>query len=73
MVSTKLFILEKNFMSYAEDSIEDEAEVEGEADVEEIGGLEEEDEVKTTSSPHVHTTLLFVRPVSSSASQMGNI
>lgn len=61
-------------MAYAEDSIEDEAEVEGEADadVEEVGGIEEEDENKTTSSPHVHTTLLFVRPVSSSASRMGN-
>lgn len=52
---------------------EDEAEVEGEVDVEEVGGLEEEDEVKSTSSPHAHTTLLFVRPVSSGASQMGKI
>lgn len=59
-------------ITYAEDSIEDEADVEGEVDVEEVGGLEEEEEVKTSSSPHAQTTLLFVRPVTSGASQMGN-
>lgn len=60
-------------VAYAEDSIEDEADVEGEVDVEEVGGIEEEDETKTTSSPNAHTTLLFVRPVASTASQMGKI
>lgn len=60
-------------VAYAEDSTEDEADVEGEADVEEVGATEEEDELKTTASPNAHTTLLFVRPIASGASQMGKI
>lgn len=62
-------------MSYAEeDPTEDEAEVEGETEVEveEVGGSDEdEEEATTTSSPYADTTLLFVRPVSTGASQMG--
>lgn len=68
-----LLILDYKMVAYAEDATEDEADVEGEVDVEEVGGVEEEEDTKTTSSPHAHTTLLFVRPVASSASQMGNI
>lgn len=60
-------------LAYAEDILEDEADVEGEADVEEVGIVDEEDESTTTSSPNAYTSLLFVRPVSSGASQMGKI
>lgn len=57
-----------------EDPLEDEAEVEGEAEVEEVAGTEEEDdEVKTTSSPDADTTILFVKPTSQGAGQLGNI
>lgn len=66
-------------MSYAEeDPLEDEAEaeVEGEADVEEISqttGQDQEDERKSTASPDADTTLLFVKPaVGIPTSQLGN-
>ncbi|XP_023028088.2 signal sequence receptor subunit 1 l(1)G0320 [Leptinotarsa decemlineata] len=62
----------KRVFSYAEeDPLEDEIDVEGEAEVEEVGGVEEEDEDdgKTLSSPDVDTTLLFVRPIPTGASQ----
>lgn len=63
-------------LSYAEeDPLEDEAEAEvegeGEAEVEEVGGIEEEEDDSKTSSPDADTTLLFVKPVSTGASQMG--
>lgn len=51
--------------------MEDEADVEGEVDVEEVGVPEEEDDESKTSSPHAYTSLLFVRPIASGASQMG--
>jgi len=60
-------------MSYAEeDPLEDEADVEGEADIEEVGGQtdEEDEEEKTTASPDADTTLLFVKPLQVAASQM---
>ncbi|KAJ8936419.1 hypothetical protein NQ318_014857 [Aromia moschata] len=57
-----------------EDPLEDEAEVEGESDAEaevEVSGVDEEDdEITTTSSPDADTTLLFVKPVSTGASQL---
>lgn len=61
-------------MSYAEeDPLEDEAEVEGENEVE-IEDVrtttEEEDESTTTASPDADTTLLFVKPIPTGASQM---
>ncbi|VEN34518.1 unnamed protein product [Callosobruchus maculatus] len=50
-----------------EDPIEDE----GEAEVEEVGTVEEEEEEsKTTASPDADTTLLFVKPIFSGSSQM---
>lgn len=51
-------------MSYAEeDPLEDEAEVEGESDIEEVGGAEDEDEdLKSLASPNADTTILFVKP-----------
>ncbi|RZC42537.1 translocon-associated protein subunit alpha [Asbolus verrucosus] len=57
--------------AYAEeDPLEDEVEVEGEADVEEVTSTdEEEEEEKTTASPDADTTLLFVRPIAT-ASQL---
>lgn len=60
-------------MSYAEEDPleEDEVEVEGEADVEEITTTdEEEEEEKTTASPDADTTLLFVKPIAP-AGQLG--
>jgi len=55
------------FMAYAEEDLtedEGEAEVEGEADLEDVATTEEEEEeVKTTASPDADTTLLFVKPV----------
>lgn len=59
-------------LAYGEDLVEDEADVEAEADVEDVGVLDEDDEVKTTS-PLAYTTLLFVQPVASGALQMGKI
>ncbi|CAH0547001.1 unnamed protein product [Brassicogethes aeneus] len=57
-------------LSYAEDSLEDEIDVEGEAEVE-VGGTEDDDDdVKTTASPDADTTLLFVKPIQSGASQL---
>ncbi|KAJ8941963.1 hypothetical protein NQ314_010182 [Rhamnusium bicolor] len=60
-------------LAYAdEDPLEDEAEadVEGEAEIEEVGGTEEEeDDSMTTASPDADTTLLFVKPVPTGASQ----
>lgn len=58
-------------LAHAEDPLEDEAEVEGEAEVEEVmGGDEpEEEEEKTTASPDADTTLLFVKPIAT-ASQL---
>lgn len=57
-------------LSYAdEDPLEDEAEVEGESDIEEVGvGEDEEEEVKTTASPNADTTILFVKPASTGSS-----
>lgn len=57
-------------LSYAEeDPLEDEAEVEGESDMEEVGVTDdEEEETKTTASPDADTTILFVKPVSTGAS-----
>ncbi|EFA00653.1 translocon-associated protein subunit alpha [Tribolium castaneum] len=55
-----------------EDPLEDEVEVEGEADVEEVAPTDaedEEDSEKTTASPDADTTLLFVRPIAT-ASQL---
>lgn len=51
-------------LSYAEeDPLEDEAEVEGENDMEEVVATEdEEEEPKTTASPDADTTILFVKP-----------
>ncbi|KAJ8922413.1 hypothetical protein NQ315_004359 [Exocentrus adspersus] len=65
----------RKMMSYAEeDPLEDEVEVEGENEAEVIEGVgsvpDGEDEETTTSSPDADTTLLFVRPVSTGASQM---
>ncbi|XP_056635880.1 translocon-associated protein subunit alpha isoform X1 [Diorhabda sublineata] len=60
-------------VSYAEEDPieEDEVEVEGEADVEEVGATEEyEDDTKSLSSPYADTTLLFVKPELTGASQM---
>lgn len=53
-------------MAYAEeDPLEDEAEVEGENDVEDVGVTdEEEEEQKNPASPNADTTILFVKPVS---------
>lgn len=54
-----------------EDPLEDEVEVEGEVDVEEVTNPDEEDEeTKSTASPDADTTLLFVRPIAT-ASQLG--
>lgn len=62
-------------MSYAEeDPLEDEAEVEGEVDIEPTGDTEEEEEeVKSKASPDADTTLLFVKPVVTGSSQLGEI
>jgi hypothetical protein len=59
-------------VAYAEeDPLEDEVEVEGEADIEEVASTdEEEEEEKTTASPDADTTLLFVKPIAT-ASQLG--
>ncbi|KAK9711137.1 Translocon-associated protein (TRAP), alpha subunit [Popillia japonica] len=59
-------------LSYAEeDPLEDEAEVEGEVDIEPAGEVEEEEEeVKNRASPDADTTLLFVKPVSTGSSQL---
>ena len=58
--------------AYAEeDPLEDEVEIEGEGDVEEVASTdEEEEEERTTASPDADTTLLFVRPIAT-ASQLG--
>jgi translocon-associated protein subunit alpha len=58
-------------VAYAEeDPLEDEVEVEGEADIEEVASTdEEEEEEKTTASPDADTTLLFVKPIAT-ASQL---
>ncbi|KAJ8979764.1 hypothetical protein NQ317_015241 [Molorchus minor] len=62
-------------LSYGEeDPLEDEAEVEGESDEAEIevsGADEDEEEVTNTASPDADTTLLFVKPVPTGASQLG--
>lgn len=60
-------------MAYAEeDPIEDEAEVEGEAEMEEVVGTEEEEEeVKTTASPDADTSIFFVKPEPTGNTQMG--
>lgn len=56
-------------MAFAE---EDPIEDEGEAEVEEVGGQEEEEEdTKSTASPNADTTLLFVKPIQTGASQLG--
>lgn len=57
-------------LSYAEeDPLEDEAEVEGENDMEEVGVTDdEEEETKTTASPDADTTILFVKPISTGTS-----
>lgn len=58
-------------LSYAEeDPLEDEAEVEGESDIEEVGGTEEDEdeETKSKASPDADTTILFVKPISSGSS-----
>ncbi|KAJ3663032.1 hypothetical protein Zmor_007343 [Zophobas morio] len=57
--------------AYAEeDPLEDEVEIEGEGDVEEVASTdEEEEEERTTASPDADTTLLFVRPIAT-ASQL---
>ncbi|XP_028132497.1 translocon-associated protein subunit alpha [Diabrotica virgifera virgifera] len=70
-----IFIFENGKMvSYAEeDPIEDEVEVEGEvdSDVEATTPDEEVDEdTKSLSSPYADTTLLFVKPESTGASQL---
>lgn len=58
-------------VSYAEeDPLEDEIEVEGEGDVEEVAGVEEEEEVTSTASPYADTTLLFVKPETTGATQL---
>lgn len=59
-------------VSFAEEDPieEDEVEVEGEADIEEVGATEEyEDDSKSLSSPYADTTLLFVKPEPTRASQ----
>ncbi|XP_017785609.1 PREDICTED: translocon-associated protein subunit alpha [Nicrophorus vespilloides] len=58
-------------LSYAEeDPLEDEADVEGEADIE-VGGTEEDDDdAKTLASPDAETNLLFVKPIVAGGSQM---
>lgn len=62
-------------MSYAEEDLtedEGEAEVEGEADIEDVITTEEEEEdIKTTASPDADTTLLFVKPVVTGLTQLG--
>lgn len=62
--------LGNRMLSYAEeDPLEDEAEVEGESDMEEVGVTdEEEEESKTTASPDADTTILFVKPASTGGS-----
>lgn len=57
-------------LSYAEeDPLEDEAEVEGENDMEEIGGSEDQVvEPKSTASPNADTKILFVKPTSTGGS-----
>lgn len=61
-------------MSYAadEDLTEDEAKVEGEAEVEEVATTEDEEEedTKTTTSPDADTVLLFVKPIPVGGSQL---
>jgi translocon-associated protein subunit alpha len=59
-------------MAYAEeDPLEEEADVEGEADVEVTATEEEEeDDSKAKASPDADTSLLFVRPVVTGASQL---
>nr|CAI5854184.1 unnamed protein product [Callosobruchus analis] len=62
-----LLILPIVISFFENDPIEDE----GEAEVEEVGTLEEEEEEsKTTASPDADTTLLFVKPIFSGSSQM---
>ncbi|KAK9881390.1 hypothetical protein WA026_016280 [Henosepilachna vigintioctopunctata] len=59
-------------LSFAdEDPTEDEADVEGEADIEEVAATEEEEEEEdqTTTSPDAETHLLFVKPVHGGGSQ----
>lgn len=55
-----------------EDPIDDEADVEGDGDVEDVVATEEEeeDEGKSTASPDADTTLLFVKPIVTGASQI---
>lgn len=55
--------------AYAEeDPLEDEVEVEGESDVEEVSaGEEQQDEYKSNASPLAETTILFVKPVATGA------
>jgi Translocon-associated protein (TRAP), alpha subunit len=64
-------------VSFAEeDPLEDEgeADVEGEADIEEVATTEEEEEEpKTTASPDADTTILFVKPLPTGASQLGKM
>lgn len=57
-------------LSYAEeDPLEDEAEVEGESDMEEVGVADEdEEELKTLASPNADTTILFVKPAPTGSS-----
>jgi len=71
-----LFTVDRSnrFVTYAEEDLtedEGEAEVEGEADIEDVAVTEEEEEeLKTTASPDADTSLLFVKPVVTGASQM---
>lgn len=71
----RTYVVGHKMMSYAEEDPleEDDVEVEGEADVEEVTTTdEEEEEDKTTASPDADTTLLFVRPIAT-AGQLGII
>lgn len=62
-------------MAYAEDELEDElVDVEGEVDegTDDVAITEEDDEeVKTTTSPDADTTILFIKPITTGSSQMG--
>jgi len=58
-------------MSHAEDLTEDEADVEGEVDIEELAGTEEDgEEDQMTTSPTAETSLLFVKPNAVPGSQL---
>lgn len=70
---TYIFLGNK-LVAYAEDDIlEDEADVEGEVDVDEVSVTEEEEEQKSTASPDADTTVLFVKPTSLGTSPIGII